>query len=332
VTQASLAAAVVAETPVMSVRVGDAALPIIGGLSAVAARYDGFILDLWGVLHDGATVYPGARDCLAELHRRGKRMVILSNAPRRAAAVIRRNAEIGIPPELYHGLVSSGEATWRALRARQDPWHRALGRRALCLMPKRDRGLLDGLELEEVGTVAAADFILNTGVEGPGDRVEHFEPVLGAGAAAGVPMICANPDLEVVRGGVRELCAGALAARYEQLGGTVRYHGKPHVEIYGDCFELLGVANRRRVLAVGDSLRTDVAGARAAGIDALLITGGIHADELGLTPGELPDAALLARLCEAGRERPTCAAPAFVWKGQRPRSRRRASAARATLR
>jgi HAD superfamily hydrolase (TIGR01459 family) len=287
--------------------------PIIDGVAAIADRYDGFILDLWGVMHDGVRAYPGARDCLAALHRRGKRIVILSNAPRRAAQVVVRNAELGIPAELYHGLVTSGEAAWQALHARSDPWHRGLGRHAYCLMPVRDRGLLDGLGLHEAGSIAEAGFILNTGVESARERIEDFEPVLAEGVAAGLPMLCANPDLVVIRGGVRELCAGSLAARYETLGGFVHYHGKPHEPIYRLCFEQLGVADRRRVLAVGDSLHTDVAGAARAGIDVLFIAGGIHADELGLAPGEAPSVARLARLCREGRERPTWAARAFAW-------------------
>ena len=287
--------------------------PIVDGVAALADRYDGFILDLWGVMHDGVQAYPGARDCLAELHRRGKRIVILSNAPRRAAAVVARNAELGIPAELYHGLVTSGEAAWQALSGRSDAWHRGLGSRAFCLMPARDRGLLAGLALEEVAAVGEAQFILNTGVESARDRLEDFEPVLAEGVAAGLPMLCANPDLVVIRGGVRELCAGSLAARYEALGGFVRYHGKPHAAIYALCLEQLGIADRRRILAVGDSLHTDVAGATGAGIDVLFIAGGIHADELGLAPGQTPSRARLARLCREGRERPTYAARAFAW-------------------
>src|SRR5258706_8492181 len=172
--------------------------PIIDGVAAIADRYDGFILDLWGVMHDGVQAYPGARDCLAALHRRGKRIVILSNAPRRAAQVVVRNAELGIPADLYHGLVTSGEAAWQALHARSDPWHRALGRHAYCLMPVRDRGLLDGLALCEVATIPEAGFILNTGVESARDRIEDFAPVLADGVAAGPPMLCANPALVVI--------------------------------------------------------------------------------------------------------------------------------------
>jgi HAD superfamily hydrolase (TIGR01459 family) len=288
-------------------------LPIIGGVADIADRYDGYVIDLWGVMHDGISAYPGARDCLAALKARGKRIVILSNAPRRAAAVAVRNAELGIPAALYHGLVTSGEATWAALARRDEPRHRALGRRAFCIMPRRDRPLLDGLDLVEVPRPAAADFVLVTGVEDASEEVADFGTVLAEALAAARPMLCANPDLEVVRGGVREICAGAIAARYEAMGGAVLYHGKPHRPIYEACFAALGIFDRARILAVGDSLRTDVAGARGAGIDSLFIAGGIHAEELGLGPGEKPTLDSLAQLCRAGAEHPTWAAAAFVW-------------------
>jgi ribonucleotide monophosphatase NagD (HAD superfamily) len=126
-------------------------------------------------------------------------------------------------------------------------------------------------------------------------------------------MVCANPDLVVMRGGERELCAGAVARRYEELDGEVRYHGKPYRPIYDTCFALLGDPDPARVLAVGDSLRTDIAGANAVGIDSVLITGGIHGDELNVRMGEMPDAAALDALYKRAGERPTAAMPAFRW-------------------
>src|SRR5262249_31082250 len=144
---------------------------------------------------------------------------------------------------------------------------------------ERDRSMLEGLDLEVVARLAEADFILNTGVESAADRVEDFEEVLAEGAGRDLEMICANPDLMVIHAGKAEICAGALALRYETLGGRVRYFGNPHAPIYETCFSLLRVAERGRILAVGDSLRTDIAGANAAGIDGLLVLGGIHQEE-----------------------------------------------------
>jgi ribonucleotide monophosphatase NagD (HAD superfamily) len=129
-------------------------------------------------------------------------------------------------------------------------------------------------------------------------------------------MICCNPDYEVLRGEDRELCAGAIALRYEELGGNVRYHGKPHAPIYGESLKRLGIADPGRVLAVGDALRTDIAGAAAVGIDGALVTStGILAKEFGLAPFQDPAPDALARRCAAEGQRPVAAIAAFRWQG-----------------
>src|SRR5262245_53162439 len=288
-------------------------IPILDGLSAVTDRYDGLILDLWGVLHDGVRPYPGAVDALQRLKRRGKRTIVLSNGPRRAAALARRTAEIGITPDLYDELHSSGEETWHLLRERAEPAVTALGRRVFPIAPERDRGLFDGLNLTIVESPPAADFLLCTGLADATETVADYEAVLAAGAAHGRPMLCANPDLEVVRGGVREFCAGALAARYEALGGPVLYVGKPHPAVYRTCLAHFNALDRSRVLAVGDSLRTDVAGAAGVGVDSLLVLGGIHAEELAGAVDGRPDPARLAAACAGAGRWPTYAIPAFIW-------------------
>ena len=197
------------------------------GLSNLARRYDGFIVDLWGVVHDGVAPYPGALDCLEQLSE--KRVMLLSNAPRRAAAARDALRGLGIEDRLYSGLLTSGEATWLALRGRRDPWYAALGSRVYHLGPVRDRGIIEGLDLAQVQEPAAADFVLNTGPDDQRDgaSLDAFLPELEACQQCRLPMICANPDLAVVRGGLRILCAGALAAVYEELGGEVRYAGEP---------------------------------------------------------------------------------------------------------
>lgn len=288
-------------------------IPILTGVAALVGRYDGFILDLWGVLHDGVRPYPGVVESLRRLKGAGKRIVILSNGPRRASAVAQRTDEIGIPADLYDGLHSSGEETWRMLRDRSDPRYAALGSRAFPLMPERDRGLLDGLGLKLAASPDAAEFLLVTGLIGRSDTVAAYESVLAEGARLGRPMVCANPDLEVVHDGVRELCAGALAARYEELGGAVLYNGKPHPAVYRTCLALLSGLEPNRIIGVGDSLRTDIAGAAAMGLDSLLVTGGIHAAELAGAGGGHPDPARLTAACVRAGHRPTCAVPSFVW-------------------
>ena len=283
------------------------------GLGEIAAGYDGFILDLWGVLHDGARPYPGAVATLAALKAAGKRVVVLSNAPRRAALVEARMIEIGLPPGLWDHVHSSGEEAWQHLARRDDPFYAALGRRCYHIGPARDNNMLRGIDLERVGDVAAAEFILNTGPSDWDETVAQYEPLLVAAVARDLPMVCANPDLVVIHHGRRSICAGAVAERYAALGGRVRWHGKPFPSVYATCFALLGIADRSRVLAIGDSLRTDIAGAEAAGIDSVLVVGGIHAEELGLAPGEAPDLVRVAAMIAADGRRPAGVLAQLVW-------------------
>jgi HAD superfamily hydrolase (TIGR01459 family) len=288
-------------------------VPCIPGIAAVAARYDGFILDLWGVIHDGVAPLPGAIDCLHALIAAGKRIALLSNAPRRADDVAGRIAQIGVPGGTYHCVMSSGEEAWRHLHRRDDPFYAALGRRCLHICSDRDLEIRDGLGLEYVDDAAAAEFILNTGPAGWDDTIEDYAPLLHRALAKGLPMICANPDLVVMHGARLALCAGALAQWYEQGGGYVRWHGKPHRSVYDSCLALLDIDDRSRILAVGDSLRTDIAGAAAAGLDSLFIAGGIHAQEFGMAGAGEPDLALIDSALGAGSYAPVAVAGRFCW-------------------
>ena len=264
---------------------------IFPNIREIAARYDGIVLDLWGVVHDGRDPYPGAIDCLANLSRAGKRVILLSNAPRRSTTIIEQMLTMNIGRDLYDDALSSGELAYRAITGRTDRFHAELGRRCLHIGPDRDRGLLVDMGLDRVDDVAGADFILNTGPWEDDETVADYEARLAA-AARNLPMVCANPDIEVIRAGKRIICAGALAKRYEQLGAPVAYHGKPYPEAYRGAMEMMGIPDRRRVVAIGDSLLTDIKGGVAAGLDAILVTSGIHGAELGVKFGEhaAPDA------------------------------------------
>ncbi len=264
-------------------------IQLIAGLHELTPRYDGFILDLWGVIHDGVAPIPGAIDCLDSLIYSGKQIVLLSNAPRRADDVVRRITAVGVPSGLYHHVMSSGEEAWQCLKRRGDPFYAALGRRCLHIGSERDLEIREGLDLEYVDAPEEAQFILNTGPAGWDDRIEDYEPLLRSALSRALPMVCANPDLVVMRGSTLHLCAGALAKWYEEAGGRVRWHGKPFRSVYDACLRLLGIEDRSRILAVGDSLRTDIAGAAGAEIDSLLIAGGIHAEEFGTTGERIPD-------------------------------------------
>jgi HAD superfamily hydrolase (TIGR01459 family) len=273
--------------------------------SELAQNYDGFIVDLWGVVHDGIKPYPGAVPCLTALRDAGKPVVFLSNAPRRAAAICRALGHMGVTPDLYTGIMSSGEAVHLALRDRDEPEFAALGKTIYHLGPARDRDVFDTLDLTEVTAVEDAAFLLNTGPDdhlGPDDP-SIYGPTLDAALKAGIPMICANPDLEVVRDGQRIICAGLLAQIFEGRGGHVIQRGKPDPAIYAPTLRLLGT-EKRRTLAIGDSLRTDMAGAKAAGIDACWALSGIDA----LDPGAAPAAARAAGVA------PVAILPALQWR------------------
>jgi HAD superfamily hydrolase (TIGR01459 family) len=287
------------------------AIRLIDRLSELAPRYDGFILDLWGVIHDGAAPLPGAIECLAALRGQGKRVVLLSNAPRRSADVAARIARIGVPP-LYDHVMSSGEEAWQHLARREDPFYAQLGRRCLHIGSERDIGMREGLPLEFVERVGEAELILNTGPAGWDDRLEDYDAILQQARARDLPMICANPDRVVRYRGRLALCAGALAQRYEEWGGRVRWHGKPYPSIYETCLGLLGIGDRARILAIGDSLSTDIAGAAAAGLDSLLIIGGIHAGEFTAADGT-PDLERIAAALAALARRPVGVSAVLRW-------------------
>lgn len=289
------------------------ALPFIDGLESLAGDYDGFIVDLWGTVHNGVAPLPGAIDCLKNLKATGKPVLILSNAPRRADNVAERMQAMGISEVCYDAVLSSGEAAHIALRDRPDRFHAGLGRACFLLGPPDDDSVIAGLDYERVDSIKAAHFILAIGAYRSGDKARDYDGMLAGATERRLAMVCANPDIEVLRGGVREICAGAIAARFETFGGEVHYHGKPHPPIYEASLALMGLAKDARILAIGDALPTDVKGANAAGFDALLITGGIHAATLGIEAGEVPEAAALERLMTKHGTRPRAAAAAFTW-------------------
>ncbi len=267
---------------------------VIRGLGEIADRYDAFILDLWGCLHDGVTVYPAALDALHRLKAAGKTVIILSNAPRRAHEVVARIAEMGIAPQAYDRLFTSGEETWRALSQNAIGELKGRGKRLYSINAARDQAMLEGIGATLVGDPADADFMLVTGTETGREEVTAFDPLLTKAARRGLPLICANPDLVVHRGGIEEICAGTIAHRYETLGGKVVWFGKPYPAIYRRIIETCGLSPSR-LLCVGDALRTDVAGGAGIGAATLFTVGGIHHQEL-LVDKQL-DLARLEALC-----------------------------------
>jgi HAD superfamily hydrolase (TIGR01459 family) len=288
-------------------------IPIHSGLRALADNYDAFILDLWGVIYDGIEPYPGVLHCLAQLGRRDKRVMLLSNAPRRAANAAGRLRKVGVGDDLYERLLTSGDATRLALEARSEPFYAALGRAYYFLGKTPDADLLDGLDYRRVDALEAADFLLVIGPAAESRDVADYGALLGRAAERGLPLVCANPDLAVIRGGKREACAGAFAVRYAELGGAVAYQGKPYGGVYDMCLGVLEGVDRRRILCVGDGLATDIKGAHGAGLDNLLVTGGLLANTWGIDSASPPDPQRLAAACRDAGVTPTAAIPTFVW-------------------
>src|ERR1700712_439473 len=285
----------------------------LSGFAPLAGRYNGFVLDLWGVIHDGINAFPHAVDTLRHLRDAGKRTLLLSNVPRPNDAVQTMMRRMGIEDSLYTGILTSGEAVRRALQDPPDLWWTELGTRVFHLGPARDRPVLQGLPLAVTTVPAEADFVLNTGPDdhrNPSDIIE-FEPVLVECARHRLKMICANPDLEVIRGGVRVLCAGALALRYQELGGDVRSLGKPDPAIYQPVLEQLALPPDQ-VLAVGDSLRTDIAGAAGVDLATCWVLDGIHGAKLKQADGSF-DTAKAEAAARAANLSPIATLPRFFW-------------------
>lgn len=267
----------------------------LDGLAAVADRYDVFLLDMWGCIHDGNRVFAGVPDLMARLRRLGKRTVVLSNAPRLVPILVRQMPDFGIPADAFDGIVTSGEAAWQAL-ARDE--HK-LGKRFFHI--GKEANIADPAEIGHmmVDRLADADFILATGAAGDGTLdMEALAPVIAEARTRGLPMVCANPDLEVMKGETRLLCAGTLAQRYEEIGGRTIYYGKPHRAVYEMALAMAGrPADRSRVIGIGDAMRTDVAGARGAGIHQAFIPGGIHGEGMNAPMGTLPSEAAMDAVC-----------------------------------
>ncbi|HWX50400.1 MAG TPA: TIGR01459 family HAD-type hydrolase [Roseomonas sp.] len=285
-------------------------MKILESVAPLAESHDGFILDIWGVLHDGEKPYPGVPEALRELRARGKRVVLLSNAPRRAWTVGAALAEMGLEPALFDRIVTSGEVAWTLLRDRTHPWFAKLGKRAFHIGPERDLSVIEELDVPLATRPEEADFVLNTGPDFEHGRqsVEPYQPMLEACAAAKLPMVCTNPDRAVMVGGRRLICAGAFADRYMELGGDVMEIGKPDAMVYETVLAALGMP-AGRIVAIGDTPHTDLAGAAAVGVDAVWALTGLAADHLG------PDPSPTLLDSEAEREgvRPMAALRSLRW-------------------
>jgi HAD superfamily hydrolase (TIGR01459 family) len=239
-------------------------------LDALPERYSVILCDIWGCVHDGVNLYPGAAERLLGWAGEGRRIILITNAPRTAQAVEQQLARIGLPRGAWHGIATSGEAGIAALNALAQP----VG----FIGSPGDRAILESRGIEFADGEHYTDLAC-TGLDGIRMDVAQYQAEIEAMAARGVVMHCLNPDRMVIRGGVPEACAGAIADLYEALGGQVEWYGKPHAHIYEHALRLAGDPSKDAVLAIGDALPTDVLGAARHGIDCVFVTGGIHAGE-----------------------------------------------------
>jgi HAD superfamily hydrolase (TIGR01459 family) len=281
-----------------------AAIPILSSIADLAATSDAWIVDIWGVMHNGARAYPEAARACAAFRACGGTVVLLSNAPRPFAAVVPHMASLGVPTGAYDAGMTSGDVTRDLLGAWQ-------GRPLLHIGPDRDHGLFAGLDIR-LHPAADAEVVLCTGLydderETPADYAGLIEAL----SARGVPMICANPDIMVGRGDKLIYCAGALAENYAAKGGHVTYAGKPHRPVYERVLAEIARLRGRpvaedRVLCIGDGIETDLAGAHAAGLRCVLVASPIFA------PGGLNEA-VLGDLFAARPYAPVASMPALAW-------------------
>lgn len=285
------------------------------GLAPIAEHYDGFVIDQFGVLHDGRSPYPGAAAALRTLRARGQRVIVLSNSGKRAAVNAQRLAQFDVDPASYDRLVTSGELCWQLLGERDRPPFDGFGDAVLLIHPAEDRPMVEGLGLREVERVADASFVLLASLAEE-QTPDRLRPLLRQAAARRLPLVCANPDrLRLTGAGVRP-ASGSVAALYEELGGPVTWIGKPHALIYAACREQFAAWGAARVCAIGDSLEHDVGGGAAAGFDTCFIAGGLHAAQFQAA-GSAGRDAQLARLLvtphAASVPAPTWALPTLCW-------------------
>jgi HAD superfamily hydrolase (TIGR01459 family) len=277
--------------------------------STLAPGYDALLCDVWGVVHNGLASSTHAVDALARFRALGGTVVLISNAPRPGAWVVRQLDRLGVSRAAYDAIVTSGDVTRRHIAARP-------GETVFHLGPQRDLSIFDGLDLH-FGRPDDADYAVCTGLcDDERETPEHYRALLAAMRARALLMLCANPDLVVERGDRLVYCAGALADLYGTLGGEVLYAGKPHRPIYDEALGVVAAVRGRapaldRVLAIGDSLRTDVNGAASLGVECLFVTTGIHAEELG--GRDDPNLDALERLFAAADERPNWVTTKLVW-------------------
>jgi HAD superfamily hydrolase (TIGR01459 family) len=278
-------------------------------IEPLAPDYDVLLCDIWGVVHNGVAAFPEACDALTRFRLGGGTVILVTNAPRASDAVIRILDRMGVSKQVYDAITSSGDVT-RGIVAQRP------GQRMFHLGPERDHSIFDGLDVT-FASLENADYVVCSGLfDDTIETPDNYREMLAAMRGRALFMVCANPDVVVERGDTLVYCAGALADAYAALGGEVLYCGKPHAPIYDKALTTAAsqrggkIPGRDRVLAIGDSVRTDLKGAAAFGLDVMFVTSGLHAEHYGSR--EAPDLVALNKVfAEAG------VAPKAVMSGLR---------------
>lgn len=250
----------------------------MSSLSALAPNYDAVLSDVWGVVHNGIAAHPQAVDALRRFREGGGRVVLITNAPRPSPPIIGMLDDLGVPREAYDAMVSSGDVTRAMLVPYRGQTLHYVG------PPEENDGLFEGLDIT-LGSPEDARAVIVTDLDNDDQTPDEYNDRITVWLARNLPMICANPDRVVEHGDRLIYCGGALADLYEARGGMIKMAGKPYRPIYDEALKAAEKAagrtlDRSRILAIGDSVRTDAIGAANAGLDLLFVTGSIHAGEL----------------------------------------------------
>ena len=276
----------------------------------LARDYDVLLCDVWGVVHNGLSAFPAACEALMRFRAAGGTAILITNAPRPGEAVSRILDRLKVSREAYDAIISSGDVTRDIVKAR-------LHESVFHLGPQRDLPIFAGLDVR-FAPPETADYVVCSGLfDDTIETPDTYRDLLAALSARSLFMVCANPDIVVERGDSLVYCAGALADIYAARGGKVLYCGKPHPPIYelalATAAKLHGgkTSSRQRVLAIGDSVRTDLKGAAALGLDCMFVTSGIHAEEYGSR--DAPDLAALNAMFAAAEVTPRAVMRELVW-------------------
>ena len=243
----------------------------INGLAEIADRYDAFLIDQFGVLRDGRGPYSRAAETLSALKAMPRRVIILSNSGKRSAVNAGRLATLGFDPQSWDWFLTSGETAFRIMGKEMA------GQTGKCLLISRDGDTspLDGLDIGRTDNAGDADVILIAASEGDVYPLSHYEAMLAPAARRGVPCLCTNPDKIMLTQAGTAFGAGRIAELYEEMGGVVRWIGKPFPDIYAEARGFLADVPAERICCIGDSVEHDIAGAAAAGFASILVTTGI---------------------------------------------------------